>query len=118
MSIETDRIKVYPVAKLQAKPYNRPMKINVERVAQLANLPLTDEEKKKFESQLEETLTYIEQLNEVDTKNVEPTSQVTGLENILREDVSQASLSQEQALSNTIAKHNGFFKVKGIFANE
>ncbi len=93
------------------------MKLNVSHIARLANLPLTDEEKKKFESQLESTLAYIEQLNEVDTKNIEPTSQVTGLENVLREDVPQASLSQEIVLSNTTNKHNGFFKVKGIFDN-
>jgi aspartyl-tRNA(Asn)/glutamyl-tRNA(Gln) amidotransferase subunit C len=91
------------------------MKINVKHVAKLANLPLTEEEIKHFEPQLEETLKYIEQLEEVDTKNVEPTSQVTGLENVLDEDVAKPSLSQEESLSNTKDKQNGFFKVKGIF---
>ncbi|HZE87377.1 MAG TPA: Asp-tRNA(Asn)/Glu-tRNA(Gln) amidotransferase subunit GatC [Methylomirabilota bacterium] len=94
------------------------MKINVSHVAKLANLPLTDEEKKKFESQLATTLEYIEQLNEVDTKNVEPTSQVTGLENVTREDKTAASLSQKTVFANTTHQYNGFFKVKGIFEDE
>lgn len=94
------------------------MKINVEHVAKLANLTLSDEEIKKFETQLEETLKYVEQLDEVDTKNVEPTSNVTGLENIVDEDVARPSLSQEEALANAAATERGYFKVKGIFDNE
>ncbi|EKD86171.1 MAG: Glutamyl-tRNA(Gln) amidotransferase subunit C [uncultured bacterium] len=94
------------------------MKFDIAKVAKLANLPLTDEEKKKFESQLGETIQYIEGLNEVDTEGIEPTSQVTGLENVLREDEIKPSLSQEQALSNAKSTHNGFFKVKGILGNE
>lgn len=90
------------------------MKIDVSHVAKLANLPLTDGEKKKFSKQLEETLTYIENLNEIETKNVEPTSQVTGLENVLREDEPSSSLSQEEVLKNAKSTHNRFFKVKAI----
>lgn len=94
------------------------MKFDISHVAKLANLPLTNEEKKKFEPQLEETIEYIENLNEVNTLGVEPTSQVTGLENITREDEVRPSLSQEEALSNAKQTHNGFFKVKGILNNE
>lgn len=94
------------------------MKIDVKHIAKLANLPLKDEEIKKLESQLGETLDYIEQLNEVDTKNIEPTSQVTGLENITREDEASESLSQDEAVSNTTEKHNGLFKVKAILSND
>ncbi len=90
------------------------MKINVSHIAKLANLPLSDEEKKKFETQLEETATYVEELDEVDTEGVEPTSQVTGLENVTREDIVKPSLTQEEALKNAKTTHNGFFKVKGI----
>jgi len=90
------------------------MKINVSHVAKLANLPLTDTEKKKFTKQLEETLAYIENLNEVETKNVEPTSQITNLENANREDKPVPSLLQEDVLKNTKSQHNGFFKVKAV----
>ncbi len=91
------------------------MKIDVSHIAKLANLPLSSTEKTKFKKQLEETLEYVEGLNEVETKNIEPTSQVTGLENITREDTAKPSLSQNEALSNARSKHNGFFKVKAIF---
>ncbi len=94
------------------------MKINVPHVAKLANLTLSDQELKKFESQLQETVDYVEELNEVDTKGVESTSQVTGLENVLREDIAKPSLSQEEALSNAKDTYNGFFKVDAILEDE
>lgn len=94
------------------------MKINVTNIAKLANLPLNDEEIKKFGTQLDSTVSYIDQLNEIDTKNIEPTSHVTGLENVTREDIARESLTQDQALSNTKELHNGLFKVKGILDNE
>lgn len=90
------------------------MKIDIDHVAKLANLPLSDEEKKKFEKQLDQILDYISQLNEVDTQKVEPTSQVTGLENVTREDKAAPSLSQEEVHSNAKSTHNGFFKVPAI----
>ncbi|MDP2585310.1 MAG: Asp-tRNA(Asn)/Glu-tRNA(Gln) amidotransferase subunit GatC [Candidatus Levybacteria bacterium] len=93
------------------------MKINVPHVAHLANLSLKPEEKNKFEKQLFEILTYVEKLKEVDTKGVETTSQVTGLENVTRNDEATPSLSQEEALSNAKSKHNGFFKVKAILTD-
>lgn len=94
------------------------MKIDVSHVAKLANLPLEPEEKDKFEKQLADILSYVEKLKEVDTKNVEITSQVTGLENVTRKDEAKPSLTQEEALSNTQNKHNGLFKVKAILDNE
>jgi aspartyl-tRNA(Asn)/glutamyl-tRNA(Gln) amidotransferase subunit C len=94
------------------------MKINVPHIAKLANLPLEDDEKKRFEKQLEETIEYVEELNQVDTKNVEPTSQVTGLENVTRDDITHPSLTQDEALSNTTSSYNGFFKVNAILENE
>ncbi|MBP6913416.1 MAG: Asp-tRNA(Asn)/Glu-tRNA(Gln) amidotransferase subunit GatC [Candidatus Levybacteria bacterium] len=90
------------------------MKIDVKKVAKLANLPLTTAEEKKFETQLEETISYIQSLDEIDTKGVSPTSQVTGLVNVLREDTITPSLTQEEALKNAQSTHNGFFKVKAI----
>lgn len=90
------------------------MKIDVPHIAKLANLPITPRQKTKFENQLEETIKYVEELNSVDTKGVEPTSQVTGLENVTREDIIKPSLSQEEALSNTKSKYDGLFKVNAI----
>lgn len=90
------------------------MKIDVSHIAKLANLPLSEEEKKKFEKQLEETLTYIENLNEIDTKGVIPSSQVTGLENVTRDDAVVKSFTQEEALKNAKSTYKGFIKVKAI----
>ncbi|MBI4092254.1 MAG: Asp-tRNA(Asn)/Glu-tRNA(Gln) amidotransferase subunit GatC [Candidatus Levybacteria bacterium] len=94
------------------------MKIDIKHVAKLANLKLKDKDLPKFEKQLNEIVAYVEKLNEVDTKNVEITSQVTGLENIIREDIPAPSLTQEEVLSGTKSKHNGLFKVKAILDSE
>lgn len=93
-------------------------KDQVEHVAKLANLPLTDEELEKYSEQLSEVLNYIDILDKADTKDVEPTFNVTGLENILSKDYVSESLTQEEALKNAPNKKNGFFVTKGIFENE
>ncbi len=90
------------------------MKIDVKKVAELANITLSEDEIKKFEEQLLSILEYIEQLKKINTSNILPTSQTTGLENVTREDVISPSLSQDEVLSNTKSKHNGLFKVKAI----
>jgi aspartyl-tRNA(Asn)/glutamyl-tRNA(Gln) amidotransferase subunit C len=90
------------------------MKIDVAYIAKLANLSISRGQQDKFEKQLFEILSYVEKLKEVDTKNIEPTSQVTGLENVTREDETKPSLSQDEALSNTNSKYNGLFKVPAI----
>ncbi|OGJ52449.1 hypothetical protein A2448_03530 [Candidatus Peregrinibacteria bacterium RIFOXYC2_FULL_41_22] len=61
-------------------------KQQVSKVAHLARIKLTDEELEKFTSQIEGVLEYMDVLNEVDTAGVAPTSQVTGLSNVMRED--------------------------------
>lgn len=91
------------------------MKINVPHVAKLANLDLKEEEIIKFEKQLAEILEFVNKLQEADTKTIEPTSQVTNIENVSREDDTKPSLPQDEVLSNTKSKHNGMFKTKGIF---
>ena len=91
------------------------MKIDVPHVAKLANLKLSETQIKTLEKQLQSILDYIDKLKEVNTSKVEETSQVTGLENVTRNDEAKPSLSQEEALSNSKSTHNGLFKVKGIF---
>ena len=91
------------------------MKIDIKHIAKLANLRLKAEDETKFEKQLNEIVSYVEKLNEVDTKNIDPTSQVTGLESVYKNDDPQPSLSQEEVLQNAKDQHNGLFKVKAIF---
>ncbi len=89
--------------------------IDTRKVAELANLTFTDEEHREIQDQLNEVLTYIRKLNAVDTSNIEPTAQVTGLKNRLRNDEpSDNMLSQDEALSGTDSMHNGLFKVEKL----
>jgi len=87
-------------------------------IAKLSNLELTDSEIKKFTPQLSKIVEYVSKLSEVDTKNIKPTFQVTGLTNVIREDkvLTQNMLTQEEALSNT-DEYNGYFKVFAILEN-
>jgi aspartyl-tRNA(Asn)/glutamyl-tRNA(Gln) amidotransferase subunit C len=94
------------------------MKLDVKHIAKLANLPINKDEEKKLDSELSETLAYIERLQEVNTKDVEPTAHVTGLENVTREDKPLKSLTQKQALSNTKKQYKGFFEVDAILDND
>ena len=90
-------------------------KQEVKHVAKLAALKLTPKEVNKYQKQLTETLDYVNQLDELETKKVESTSQVTGLENVLRKDKPGLSLSVKEALANAPQKHHHFFKIKAIF---
>ncbi|CAN5319413.1 Asp-tRNA(Asn)/Glu-tRNA(Gln) amidotransferase subunit GatC [soil metagenome] len=89
---------------------------DTKHVAKLAKLDLTEDEINKFTPQLSKVLDYISELDEVDTKNTEPTAQTTGLTNVLREDEINPlyTLTQEEALSGTENTKNGFFVVPQI----
>ena len=89
-------------------------KQEVDHVAKLARLELSDKEKDMFAGQLSNILTYVEQLNELDTKGVEPTSHVLDISNVMREDVPEASLPQERALANAPDKAAGHYRVPKI----
>jgi aspartyl-tRNA(Asn)/glutamyl-tRNA(Gln) amidotransferase subunit C len=89
----------------------------VRYIADLANLRLSDDEVSKMSKDLGHILTHIEQLNELNTTNVEPMAQVLfeGDETAtLREDVPHATLTNEEALANAPAKGNGYFKVPKV----
>lgn len=88
---------------------------NIKHIAQLARLGLTKEENFKLQKQLSSILDFVSKLNKLDTKDVVPTSQVTGLENVFHEDEVRPSLSQEEVLKNAPRKHKGYFVVDAIF---
>jgi len=91
-------------------------KKEVEHIASLARLPLTEKELKKFQKQLSEILDYVAALEKVDTSKVKPTSQVTGLENVFCEDRAvESPISSQEALSSAPQTYKDFFKIKGIF---
>jgi aspartyl-tRNA(Asn)/glutamyl-tRNA(Gln) amidotransferase subunit C len=91
----------------------------VHHIAQLANIPVSSDEETKLATQFEETIEVVAHLSELDTTNVEPTSQVTGLENVWREDIVDAKrmFTQDQALANAQKKDNGYFVVSQIIAH-
>jgi len=89
-------------------------RLEVEHVAKLARLELSDQEKEKLTDQLSNILTYVEKLNELDTKNVAPTSHVLDITNIMRDDAPGQSLPQERALANAPEKAAGHYKVPRI----
>ena len=82
----------------------------LEHVAEVARLKLTEEEIKKFLPQLKEALEFFLQLGEVDTGNVKPSFQPVELKNVMREDAEKECLSQDDALSLTEHKKDGYFK--------
>ena len=95
-------------------------KREVEHVAKLARLKIASAETDIFQKQLSKVLDYIGELNEADTKDQEPTSQTTGLENVFRTDEIKTSgcLSQEEALSCTDKTHNGYFVVDAVLSEK
>jgi aspartyl-tRNA(Asn)/glutamyl-tRNA(Gln) amidotransferase subunit C len=91
-------------------------KKDIEHIAKLARLDLTEAELKKYGSQLSDVLSYVEQLQEVNVDGVEPTAQVTGLENVFREDVAEEwdKNEREAALNQAPELEDGQIKVKRV----
>lgn len=84
-------------------------KKDVIHVAELSNLSLTDAEIKKFTPQLDKIIEFVATLSEVDTDGIEPTSQTTGLTNVLRED--------EIKVDNMLTPETDYYKVLSILQN-
>jgi aspartyl-tRNA(Asn)/glutamyl-tRNA(Gln) amidotransferase subunit C len=89
-------------------------KVDVDHLAKLAKLEVSQEEKAKLADQLGATVDYIEVLEELDTEKVKPSSQVTGQSNVFRKDKSEECLNQEEALANAPKTSNGYFVVPKI----
>jgi len=87
---------------------------DVDYVAKLAKLQLADNEKKDYAKKLNSILQYMEQLQDIDTKDIPPTTHVLPLENVFREDELKEGLSLEKALANAPDTQNGYFKVPKI----
>lgn len=87
---------------------------DVEHIAKLSKLEFSDAEKEKFTHQFNDILGYMEQLNSVDTTNVEPLAQVIPQENVFREDVVKPSTPTAEALKNAPAATEQHFKVPKV----
>jgi aspartyl-tRNA(Asn)/glutamyl-tRNA(Gln) amidotransferase subunit C len=86
----------------------------VKHVAHLARLAITEEEANTFTKQLDKIISFAEQLNELDTTNVEPTAHVLEIKNVMREDKSNQGLPREEVLKNAPEHQDGQIKVPGI----
>ena len=84
---------------------------DVEYVAWLARLDVSEEEIELFTGQLGQVLDHAEKIKSLDTEDVEPTSHAIPLKNVMREDMVRPCLSQEEALSNAPSSEDGYFKV-------
>jgi aspartyl-tRNA(Asn)/glutamyl-tRNA(Gln) amidotransferase subunit C len=87
---------------------------DVEKIARLAKLSFTDEEKQTFTGQFNEILSYMEKLDELDTENVAPTAHVLGLVNVMREDEVKPWTTQQDILANAPKTNNSFFSVPKV----
>jgi aspartyl-tRNA(Asn)/glutamyl-tRNA(Gln) amidotransferase subunit C len=87
---------------------------DVEYVAKLARLEVTEAEKEKFTAQLNDILLYIDQLNEMDTKGVAPMSHAIAVTNAFREDKVAESLGTQKALANAPDARGEFFRVPKV----
>ena len=90
----------------------------VARVANLAQLDLTESEKELFREQLSSILEYAERLQALDTEEIPPTTTVLPLENVLREDRIQPSLPVEVILANAPAEQDDCFRVPVILEDQ
>lgn len=87
---------------------------DVEHVAKLARLELTEEEKQKFTHQLSNIIDYFNQLNEVDTKDIEPMAHPVPFYNVMREDKVSLTYNRAELLANAPDEEDGYFKVPKI----
>ena len=91
-----------------------PVEIDVDHVARLARLALTDEERERFRVQLKVILEHAERVSEVAAQDVQPTAHPIPMQNVFREDEPEPTLSQEEALAGAPEVEKGQFKVPRI----
>ncbi|MCQ2740109.1 MAG: Asp-tRNA(Asn)/Glu-tRNA(Gln) amidotransferase subunit GatC [bacterium] len=87
---------------------------DVEHVAKLARLELTDDEKEKFTKQLGDVLKHVDAMNEVDTSNVQPMAHAIDFVNVMRDDKVFYEQSKKELMSNAPYEEDGFFRVPKI----
>jgi aspartyl-tRNA(Asn)/glutamyl-tRNA(Gln) amidotransferase subunit C len=87
---------------------------DVEHVARLARLELSDADKERMRRELDSILSYIDKLRALDTEGVEPTSHAVPMTNVMRDDMPRPSLPQDDMLANAPERSGEFFRVPRI----
>lgn len=86
----------------------------LQNVAMLSRLSIAESEEEKYIGELDKFLTYVDNLSQLDTDNIQPTTYALPMQNVFREDVVKPSLPREKALQNAPLKDNGYFKVPKV----
>jgi len=89
-------------------------KKDVEHVALLARLELTEEEKEKYTQQLNNILEYADMLKKLDTENIQPTAHPLPINNVFRPDEAKPGIPNEEVLANAPSQEDGYFRVPKI----
>lgn len=87
---------------------------DVEKIAHLARLELTDAEKAQYQEQLSSILDYAERLNELDLDDIPPTAHAVAQQNVMRDDAVTPSLTIEDVLFNAPEKENNQFRIQSV----
>jgi aspartyl-tRNA(Asn)/glutamyl-tRNA(Gln) amidotransferase subunit C len=92
-------------------------KSEVQKIASLARIEITDQEAEKYAKELSDILGFVEKLNEVDTEGIEPIAHITGAKNMTREDkiIEASAETKDGIINNFPEKKDRFDKVKAVF---
>jgi len=91
---------------------------DIEKLSELVKLPISEAEKKKLAGMLSQTTEYMDMLNELDTSEVKPTYQVTGLSNVFQDKELSQTLTQEEVLQNAKNTKEGMIATSAVFNRE
>ena len=91
---------------------------DIKIVASLSRLKIREEESAEVIAQLDKFLTYVENLQSIDTEKIQPTTYALPMQNVFRADEVKKSLDRELALSNAPLKEDGYFKVPRVLEEE
>jgi aspartyl-tRNA(Asn)/glutamyl-tRNA(Gln) amidotransferase subunit C len=86
----------------------------IDKLADLAKLEFDAKSKENIKKDLQNMIAFVEKLNELDMKGIEPVEYITGEKNVLREDVVIKSITKQQALKNAPLKDSDYFKVPKV----
>ena len=103
MSINLDEVKQMKVTKE-----------DIANVAVLSRLSVSEAEADKYMGQMDKILTYMDNLSQLNTERVKPTTYALPMQNVFREDVVRESLDREAALANAPLREDGYFKVPKV----
>jgi aspartyl-tRNA(Asn)/glutamyl-tRNA(Gln) amidotransferase subunit C len=116
--IENDDIEtIFKLADERMYANKKEMKVtkeDLQNVAVLSRLAIPADQEDKYIDQMDKILTYMDNLSELDTENVKPTTYALPMQNVFRKDEVKASLDREAALANAPLKEDGYFKVPKV----